>query len=73
MRKAWLNGLSPKENRDIPPLIMSVSRLKQRRGDLAIYLNGGIVTADETLIQLARFDGVMIGRAAYKSPAIWLN
>lgn len=70
-RKAWLNGLSPKENRDIPPLNYERAwRLKQRRGDLAIYLNGGIVTADETLIQLARFDGVMIGRAAYKSPAI---
>ena len=70
-RKAWLNGLSPKENRDIPPLNYERAwRLKQRRSDLAIYLNGGIVTADETLVQLARFDGVMIGRAAYKSPAI---
>jgi len=70
-RKAWLSGLSPKENRDIPPLNYERAyRLKQRRPDLEIYLNGGIVTHQSAVQEMARFDGVMIGRAAYKSPYI---
>ena len=70
-RKAWLSGLSPKENRDIPPLNYDRAfRLKQRRPDLQIYLNGGIVTTEMAAREMARFDGVMIGRAAYKSPYI---
>lgn len=70
-RKAWLSGLSPKENRDIPPLDYERAyRLKQRRPDLEIYLNGGIVTTDTACAEMARFDGVMIGRAAYKTPYI---
>ena len=70
-RKAWLSGLSPKENRDIPPLNYARAwRLKQRCPDLEIYLNGGIVSADAACDEMARFDGVMIGRAAYKTPYI---
>ena len=70
-RKAWLSGLSPKENREIPPLNYSRAyRLKQRRPDLEIYLNGGLVTAEDAVDEMKRFDGVMIGRAAYKSPYI---
>ena len=70
-RKAWLSGLSPKENRDIPPLNYERAwRLKQRRPELEIYLNGGIVTVDSACAEMARFDGVMIGRAAYKTPYI---
>ena len=70
-RKAWLSGLSPKENRDIPPLNYERAlRLKQRRPDLQIFLNGGIVSADVALQEMGRFDGVMIGRAAYKTPYI---
>lgn len=70
-RKAWLSGLSPKENRDIPPLNYERAyRLKQRRPDLEIYLNGGIVSTDTARAEMARFDGVMIGRAAYKTPYI---
>ena len=70
-RKAWLSGLSPKENRDIPPLNYERAyRLKQRRPDLQIFLNGGIVTSATAVHEMGRFDGVMIGRAAYKSPYI---
>ena len=70
-RKAWLSGLSPKENREIPPLNYErAMRLKARRPDLFIYLNGGIVTAEAALAHLGQFDGVMIGRAAYKSSLI---
>ncbi|MEM8687279.1 MAG: tRNA dihydrouridine(20/20a) synthase DusA [Pseudomonadota bacterium] len=70
-RKAWLRGLSPKENRDIPPLNYTrVHRLKARRPDLQIAINGGISSLEETLRQLERVDGVMIGRAAYQTP--WL-
>jgi tRNA-dihydrouridine synthase A len=70
-RKAWLEGLSPKENRDIPPLDYGlVARLKAERPGLDIVLNGGIASADETRAYLAQgFDGVMIGRAAYHDPA----
>ena len=68
-RKAWLDGLSPKENRDIPPLRYDfVYRIKQARPDLTIAINGGIETLDQTHEHLAHVDGVMIGRAAYQRP-----
>jgi tRNA-dihydrouridine synthase A len=68
-RKAWLQGLSPKENREVPPLRHDVvARLKADRPDLEIILNGGILTLEEANGQLRNFDGVMIGRAAYRDP-----
>ncbi|WP_426616199.1 tRNA dihydrouridine(20/20a) synthase DusA [Bradyrhizobium sp. McL0616] len=68
-RKAWLNGLSPKENRDIPPLDYDrVYRLKQAMPDVPIIINGGIPSIDEAKLHLARVDGVMLGRAAYQEP-----
>jgi len=68
-RKAWLKGLSPKENREVPPLRYDVvARLKEDRPDLEIILNGGILTLEEANAQLRSFDGVMIGRAAYRDP-----
>ncbi len=70
-RKAWLEGLSPKENRDIPPLDYErVYRLKQRLPGRFIGINGGITTADAVLEHLECTDGVMLGRAAYHNPAI---
>jgi tRNA-dihydrouridine synthase A len=70
-RKAWLEGLSPKENRDVPPLDYDrVYRLKQRLPDTFIGINGGIATLDAAQEHLARVDGVMLGRAAYHTPAI---
>ena len=70
-RKAWLQGLSPKENRDIPPLNYDrVYRLKQRLSDVHVSINGGIKTLEECAAHLAHVDGVMLGRAAYQSPAI---
>ena len=70
-RKAWLKGLSPKENRDIPPLnYHRVYRLKQNRPGLNIIINGGINTLDEAEAHLAHVDGVMLGRAAYHTPWI---
>ena len=70
-RKAWLAGLSPKENRDVPPLDYDlVYRVKQENPALAIVLNGGIDTLDEAERHLAHVDGVMMGRAAYQSPAL---
>ncbi len=70
-RKAWLQGLSPKENRDIPPLDYAlVARMKERFPDLHISLNGGVETLDAAVGHLeAGFDGVMLGRAAYHRPA----
>lgn len=69
-RKAWLQGLSPKDNRTIPPLDHDlVARLKADRPDLEIVLNGGIETLDQAVAHLDTFDGVMIGRAAYHDPA----
>ena len=63
-RKAWLEGLSPKENRDIPPLDYAlVYRLKREKPDLTIILNGEIATLDEAEAHLAHVDGVMMGRA----------
>lgn len=68
-RKAWLEGLSPKENRDIPPLDYPlVYRLKQAMPDMEIHINGGIATLDETEAHLTHVDGVMLGRAAYQNP-----
>ena len=70
-RKAWLKGLSPKQNREIPPLQYPwVYRLKQDFPHLTIILNGGIQTIDEAKTQLNWVDGVMVGRAAYQNP--WL-
>ncbi len=68
-RKAWLDGLSPKENRDVPPLDHSrVHRLKARRPDLEIVINGGIASFAEAMPHLEAVDGVMLGRAAYADP-----
>jgi tRNA-dihydrouridine synthase A len=68
-RKAWLKGLSPKENREIPPLDYGrVHRLKQMRPDLTIVINGGVGSVDEAVAHLAHVDGVMMGRAAYQTP-----
>ena len=68
-RKAWLAGLSPKENRDIPPLNYGrVYRLKQRLPDKFIGINGGIASAEEGVAHLAHVDGAMLGRAAYHDP-----
>jgi tRNA-dihydrouridine synthase A len=68
-RKAWLKGLSPKENRDIPPLDYDrVYRLKQRLPDLYIGINGGIADLEAAEAHLAHVDGVMLGRAAYHDP-----
>jgi tRNA-dihydrouridine synthase A len=70
-RKAWLSGLSPKENRTVPPLrYENVYRLKRDRPHLRIELNGGVVTIAQALLHLERVDGVMIGRAAYENPVI---
>ena len=71
-RKAWLKGLSPKENRDVPPLDYPlVWRLKRERPDLTIAINGGIASLDEAESHLAQgMDGVMLGRAAYHTPEI---
>ena len=68
-RKAWLDGLSPKENRDIPPLDYDrVYRLKAALPDLPIIINGGIGSLSEARAHLSRVDGAMLGRAAYQEP-----
>jgi tRNA-dihydrouridine synthase A len=68
-RKAWLAGLSPRENRDIPPLDYTrVYRLKAAHRGLAVVLNGGIADLDRAVTHLAHLDGVMMGRAAYQEP-----
>ncbi|RWE03031.1 tRNA dihydrouridine(20/20a) synthase DusA [Mesorhizobium sp.] len=70
-RKAWLEGLSPKENRDIPPLDYSrVYRLKARKPNEFIGINGGIQSLDEGSEHLRHVDGAMLGRAAYHTPGI---
>ncbi|MGF1610882.1 MAG: tRNA dihydrouridine(20/20a) synthase DusA [Kiloniellales bacterium] len=70
-RKAWLQGLSPKQNRELPPLDYErVYALKRDFPDLAVVLNGGVTTLDQAAAHLARVDGVMIGRAAYQNPYI---
>jgi tRNA-dihydrouridine synthase A len=72
-RKAWLDGLSPRENRDVPPLDHArVQRLKQRLADFPIVINGGIHTLDDAEEHLRRVDGVMLGRAAYQNPGMLL-
>ena len=71
-RKAWLNGLNPKENRTIPPLQYErVEKLKNNRPGLIIELNGGINTINDCIKTLKIFDGAMVGRAAYSHPYIW--
>jgi tRNA-dihydrouridine synthase A len=68
-RKAWLQGLSPKENREVPPLDYDrVYRLKTTRPDLAIVLNGGIGSLAEAEAHLPHVDGAALGRAAYQNP-----
>ena len=70
-RKAWLEGLSPKENRDIPPLDYDrVYRLKARYPNWYIGLNGGVKSLDEAAFHLGHVDGVMLGRAAYHTPGL---
>ena len=68
-RKAWLQGLSPKENREIPPLRYDwVYQLKRERPALQLLLNGGLATVADSVAALEHVDGVMIGRAAYHEP-----
>src|SRR5580658_549510 len=68
-RKAWLKGLSPKENREIPPLDYDrVYRLKAAHPQLPVILNGGIASVEEVFAHLEHVDGVMMGRAAYQEP-----
>jgi tRNA-dihydrouridine synthase A len=70
-RKAWLSGLSPKENRDVPPLDYGlVHRLKRERPHLTICINGGLGSLEAAEEHLADLDGAMLGRAAYHTPAI---
>ena len=70
-RKAHLKGLSPKENRDVPPLDYPlVYRLKRERPDLTIVINGGIASLEAARAHLAHVDGVMLGRAAYHTPGL---
>src|SRR3954465_6482650 len=73
-RKAWLSGLSPKENRDIPPLDYDrVYRLKGALPDVPVIINGGIGSVAEAKAHLGHVDGVMLGRAAYQDPWRLLN
>ncbi len=73
-RKAWLKGLSPRQNREIPPLDYPlVYRLKQAFPALPVILNGGITTLDDAHEHLAHVDGVMLGRAAYHQPEVLLD
>jgi len=68
-RNAWLKGLSPKENREVPPLRYEWAyRLKRERADLQVIVNGGIATLEEASAHLAHADGSMLGRAAYHDP-----
>ena len=70
-RKAWLQGLSPKENRTIPPLDYDrVHRLRKRLAPLPVFLNGGLETLDAAVAELDHVDGVMLGRAAYHTPML---
>jgi tRNA-dihydrouridine synthase A len=73
-RKAWLQGLSPKENRDVPPLDYGrAARLKRRLSGLPIAVNGGVRDLGAVQARLAEVDGVMVGRAAYTEPALLLG
>jgi tRNA-dihydrouridine synthase A len=68
-RKAWLKGLSPRDNREVPPLDYDcVRRLKAAHPDLEIVLNGGIASLEQAQAELSAVDGVMMGRAAYQEP-----
>jgi tRNA-dihydrouridine synthase A len=68
-RKAWLKGLSPKENREVPPLDYArVYRLKAAHPQLPVVLNGGVLSVEQGLEHLRHVDGVMMGRAAYQEP-----
>lgn len=70
-RKAWLQGLSPKENREVPPLnYPRVYQLKQQFPDLNIAINGGIKSVEDCLLHLQYLDGVMVGREAYTNPLL---
>ncbi|WP_336486242.1 tRNA dihydrouridine(20/20a) synthase DusA [Methylobacterium nigriterrae] len=72
-RKAWLQGLSPKENRDVPPLDYDrVVRLKRARPGLPVTVNGGVTSMAQARRHLDEFDGVMMGRKAYSDPAVLL-
>ena len=73
-RKAWLDGLNPRENRTIPPLQYErVQKLKNNRPELTIELNGGLHTLNQCINALEVFDGAMVGRAAYSHPFEWRN
>ena len=73
-RKAWLKGLSPRENRDVPPLDYArVHRLKKRLGNFPVIINGGVRSLDDAEAHLEHVDGVMLGRAAYETPSILLD
>ncbi|MGA2655559.1 MAG: tRNA dihydrouridine(20/20a) synthase DusA, partial [Gammaproteobacteria bacterium] len=73
-RKAWLNGLSPKQNREIPPLQYDrVYQLKKDYPHLNIIINGGIKTIEQAHEHLQHVDGVMIGRSAYENPFYWMQ
>ena len=73
-RKAWLQGLSPRENRDIPPLDYPLVReLARAMPQVPVVLNGGLGSLDAALAELPHFHGVMLGRAAYKDPALLLE
>jgi len=73
-RKAWLDGLSPRENREIPPLRYDfVYRLKESIANLDVCINGGITAWPEIIQHLARVDGVMLGRAAYQRPELLMQ
>jgi tRNA-dihydrouridine synthase A len=68
-RKAWLEGLSPKQNREVPPLLYDrVYRIKQDFPSLEVHINGGVTTLDQVETHLQQVDGVMIGREAYHNP-----
>ncbi|MEM8987734.1 MAG: tRNA dihydrouridine(20/20a) synthase DusA [Pseudomonadota bacterium] len=70
-RKAWLEGLSPKDNRTIPPLDYDlVADVKAARPELTVVLNGGLADLESCAVELERFDGVMLGRAAYETPYV---
>jgi tRNA-dihydrouridine synthase A len=70
-RRAWLRGLSPKQNREVPPLDYAlVHRLKAERPHLCVVINGGVASLDEAEAHLAHVDGVMLGRAAYHEPGL---
>jgi tRNA-dihydrouridine synthase A len=70
-RKAWLEGLSPKENRDVPPLEYERAyALKAAMPEMEVIVNGGVLTLDEAARHLEHADGVMLGRAAYQTPYV---